>query len=208
MRFHPSRRSWDDLSDFVVHFTRDGIEPSAFNFVSFLRAGRLEARRRFGLGRDHVHSPPSVCFTEAPLHMLRRVSDARGSPFGVGFHKIFARRLGGGPVLYAYDAIGEATKELVARAANDPTDPIWRIAPFIDQPGDNYAFEWEREWRIPRDVDFRPGDIRFLTAPEADHEDIKAFFAELVEKESFPRYHCPLIDIDWDLARKRMAIRY
>ncbi len=208
LRFHPRRRSWVDQWDFVVHFTRDGIEYSAFNFASFLRTGRLEARQKFGLGRRSVHSPRSVCFTEAPLHMLRRVSDRRGSPYGIGFHKSFAVRLGGGPVFYAYEDLGEATKELVAHAANNPDDPIWRIASFIDQPTSGNSFEWEREWRIPGDVEFLPRNVHFLTAPEDEHEDIRIYFAEQAEAAGFPVYSCPLIDIQWGEARIRTEISW
>lgn len=205
LRLHPARRSWDDVSEFVVHFTRDVEEEAAFNFVSILRDGCILARNKFGVGRGSAHCRSSVSLTEAPLHMLRRVADRRGGPYGIGFHKVFAVAAGGGPVFYAYQDLGDAVRELLVRAENEPDDPVWRIAPFVDQPLENYAFEWEREWRIPNDVVFRPAQVRFLTVPEEQHARIRDYLAAQ-EEHGFPRYRCPLIDLNWDLDRMRAAV--
>lgn len=70
--------------------------------------------------------------------------------FGIGFSKSFAIASGGGPVSYLYDEQAEAAQQLMERATADADDPIWSLVPFMEAPVRGNAFEWEREWRIPR----------------------------------------------------------
>lgn len=46
---------WEDMSDYVVHFTRKTPEnDSVQNMASMLLAGEIEARTKFGVGRYSV----------------------------------------------------------------------------------------------------------------------------------------------------------
>jgi hypothetical protein len=52
-------------------------------------------------------------------------------------------------------------KNLMDRAQAQPSvehDQIWSLTPFIDFPGHypagTYKFEWEREWRLRKDLEF------------------------------------------------------
>lgn len=132
--------------------------------MSMLSSGRIEARNPFGMAHNAVPAAPdpdsqkTVCFSEIPLHQLSRLTARRG-PYGVGFTKKFMVARGGGPVFYAYLGTPQARalQDLLEEARAWPTpagSPIWRVAPFVDFPGDygdrSYRFEWEREWRHVR----------------------------------------------------------
>lgn len=95
-----SKPDWDDLSNYVVHFTKEA-PGSADQLIAILQSGMIEARNRYGAALHDERAPKVVCLTETPIHKLSRILARRG-PYGIGFHKRFAIGLGGGPVLYAY----------------------------------------------------------------------------------------------------------
>lgn len=203
----PGRANWDDQSDYVVHFTNDSGSISAANhFVAIIREGRLEARNRFGAGRSFPHCRPSVCFTEAPLHQLRRIAERR-SQFGLGFYKRLIIHRGGGPVFYAYGDHCEALIQIMHAHATEPSHPIWKVASFIEQPRFNYSFEWEREWRVPGDLEVTPAIIRFLTGPEEEHAAMRAYFEEQHQAGILPNLaHVKLLDLEWDRDRLQSTL--
>lgn len=194
---------WLDMSPFVVHFTResDGRSPLD-NVISILDNRRIEARTRFGSGKDYAASPKFVCFSEIPLHLLSRLAKKRGC-FGIGFTKEYLVSRDGGPILYAYKDTphAKAVRHLVDKAAHEPHDPIWKVAPFVDQPGEygntKYFFEWEREWRHVGNLAFNEKDAAFLIIPEEDHTAARDFFDLAEEENSGPNYKCPFIDPFW-----------
>tara|TARA_R110000868_G_scaffold10357_2_gene51035 strand:+ start:3748 stop:4398 length:651 start_codon:yes stop_codon:yes gene_type:complete len=196
---------WEDMSPFVVHFTKAyGGNDEYFNALSILGSQCIQARNRFGAGKTIDASPKSVCFSEIPLHLLKRLADKRG-PYGIGFKKQFIVERSGGPILYAYKDTPHANafRKLVTDAAAHPDHPIWDIAPFVDIPGSygpsTYFFEWEREWRHVGDLKFELGDPAFLIIPEHLHEAAGAFFDHAEAKNVGPNYQCPFIDPYWDL---------
>jgi hypothetical protein len=211
--------AWEDMSNFVVHFTRWGPQPRTpyNNIMSILGSGRIEARNPFGMVRSAAPDPDSqktVCFSEIPLHHLSRLTDRRG-PYGVGFTKEFMVARGGGPVFYAYSETphSQALRDLLedARTWTNPAgSPIWRVAPFVEFPGihsgRSYRFEWEREWRHVGNFDFRPADVAFLVIPEDKHKDARRFFEEARDDNTGPAYLCPYIDPGWDRTRVQRAL--
>ena len=77
--------TWEDMSDYVVHFTKDSHNSTPYvNSLSILGQGKLEARNRFGVGKNFQSSPKCVCFSEIPLHHIDRLAKRRGS-YGIGF---------------------------------------------------------------------------------------------------------------------------
>lgn len=202
---------WLDMSPFVVHFAKDSPKQSAYhNCTSILAARRIEARTRFGSGKNYQASPRSVCFSEIPLHHLSRLADERG-PFGIGFRKEFLVARDAGPLMYAYKDTSHAMaiSSLVSNAKDDPTNPVWKIAPFVDQPGDygstTYFFEWEREWRHVGDFDFHQKDAAFLIIPEDLHSAARGFFDEAEYENTGPNYRCPFIDPYWSVEKVKAA---
>jgi hypothetical protein len=192
------------MSKYVVHFTKEMDGKSAYEAaLSILHARRIEARNAFGAGRTLPAARKSVCFSEIPLHQLKRLADVRG-PYGIGFRKELLVARGGGPILYAYKDTdhAKAVNSMVAAAANQPGHPIWSIAPFIDLPGvyghTEYLFEWEREWRAVGDFSFTPEDAAFLIIPENLHEAARAFFDDAEQANIGPNYKCKFIDPYWN----------
>ncbi len=105
------RRS--DLSTFLVHLTRDGVQSARDNLVSILRERMIEARTPMGMAADldpilrgTTATQRVVCFTETPLeHTWMMVENIPGrsvcfSCYGLVFTKTTARRMGCNPVWY------------------------------------------------------------------------------------------------------------
>lgn len=195
------------MSDYVVHFAKDYKDKDAYtNMLSILGNRVIRALNPFGLGRSKAPDPSSqnvVCFSEIPLHLLTRLADRR-SEYGIVFKKDLVIRRKGNPVLYAYNGqpIAIAIKKLIAAAANDANNPIWKVTPFIDAPGTyvngRYFFEWEREWRKVGDFDFTTDEIAFLIIPEHLHKAAKSFFKLARDDNLGPAYDCPFIDAHWE----------
>ncbi|MER9963065.1 hypothetical protein NKJ72_19250 [Mesorhizobium sp. M0045] len=57
---------WQDMSNYVVHFTKTTPAEAcaADNVVAMLRAGKIEARNRYGLAYFDARAPAVVCLTE------------------------------------------------------------------------------------------------------------------------------------------------
>ncbi len=109
-------------------------------------------------------------------------------------------------------AEGDAFQALVREKLTggiDPTDPLWRLTPFVDFPGEygptEYRFEWEREWRVPGELTFGPDDVAFLFIPESFHAAARTFFEGHLADHSGPAYLCPYVDPTWDMPRVQTA---
>lgn len=195
--------SWKDMSKYVVHFAKETTANSAYgNAISILYERRVIAANAFGAGRHLAPARKSVCFSEVPLHHLKRLADVRGR-HGIGFRKEYIVERGGGPILYAYKDTNQAKaiKALVNAGEHDASSPIWEVAPFVDLPGtygkSKYFYEWEREWRHVGDLDFSEKDPAFLIIPEALHEAARDFFHSAKVDHVGPSYECPFIDPYW-----------
>ncbi|GMU22601.1 MAG: hypothetical protein AMXMBFR13_26860 [Phycisphaerae bacterium] len=211
---------WEDMSDYVVHFTKatetDG-KSEYDNMMSIYGSQVLAPGRSFGIGRKHAPDPNSqfaVCFSEIPLHHLKRLAERRG-PYGIGFTKALARSRGAEPIWYLEkgNPTVEAVRALMNRAlcSPDPTgDPIWLLTPFIDSPGEYptgvYRFEWEREWRYSGRFEFDEKDVAFLIIPEDLHSAARSFFESAEYQNLGPAYLCPYIDPQWDRERVLAAL--
>jgi hypothetical protein len=92
------------------------------------------------------------------------------------------------------------------------SDPIWKLTPFIDAPGDYpggpYRFEWEREWRHVGELRFSEQDPAFLIIPEKLHARARRFFEDAVREHYGPGYFCPYIDPGWDRERIRDVLTH
>lgn len=208
---------WEDMSDYIVHFTKPAVggTPSAYdNALSICADECIEARSPFGIGRSmvpHKDSQRVACFSEIPLHLLDRLVDRRGE-YAIGFRKEIALSKGVGPIWYV-EKDGPAQKamyELMKHGKSDPHHPIWRATPMIDAMGEfgtsSYRFEWEREWRGLGDFHFKSIDAAFLILPDHLHEKAKLFFQQAEEDNRGPGYTCPLIDAKWGHNRIKKAL--
>ena len=191
------------MSKYVVHFAKADPQRTAYdNAISILYDRRILAANAFGAGRKLAPARRSVCFSEVPLHHLKRLADVRG-PHGIGFRKEFIVERGGGPMLYAYKDTPQAhaINAMVNTAAHNVNAPVWDIAPFVDLPGtygnSKYLYEWEREWRHVGDLKFLESDPAFLIIPEDLHEAARGFFQSAKVENVGPSYECPFIDPYW-----------
>ena len=209
MRRHPD--SWDDMSNYVVHFTKGGDREDDYGTMISIYAGCvLKAKRRFGIGKDKTHAKiqqGAVCFSEIPAGQWQRIEERRGTKYGLAFTKEFILSRGGGPIWYAWKDTPHwrTLQDMMASAERDADAPIWRLTPMIDAPGEygnhKYLFDWEREWRHIGDMPFEPEDVAFLLIPEKLHEAARDFFENALHENLGPSYFCPYVDPSWSRER-------
>jgi hypothetical protein len=146
-----------DLSNRLIHLTSGESMEGAFQrFLSILTAGRLLASDRNIRGGFKC-----VCFSEAPIAVLAQMlvgEKSRYMPFGVMLDKAWLFAKGGRPVIYQSEAEYECLPE-----------PL-RYRHVRYEPGNGVDWTWEREWRIPGDVIFRPNEVT-LIVPVRDFPD-------------------------------------
>lgn len=216
---HKYDPKWSDMSNYVVHFTKEGDNYSSYhNMIGILSSGRIEARNAFGMSNysPGLEKKKSVCFSEIPLHLIARIASRRESDkqqwYGIGFTKEFLESRGGGPVMYApLGSPHEAAIQLMSQnARSNENDPFWIAAPYIERPGDHrgrrYRFEWEREWRHVGNFNFETMDVAFLIIPEELHELARRFFEEVRDEQTGPAYFCPYIAPDWSSERVKVVL--
>jgi len=112
---HPRMR--DDMSQFLVHLTRDYGDRSALeNLVSILRQRKIEARNPhclFAPKLKHTKFSPllrsrfnTVCLTETPLHQISKLlQDVSGrqiklQPYGMVFKRTDLQQKSASPAIY------------------------------------------------------------------------------------------------------------
>jgi len=213
-------RDWQDLSEFVVHFTK-GSDKDGYDAIISILWQRILKRgpKPFGAARGQApaDSQRAVCFSEIPLGFLSRLVERRKSPYGIAFRKRFVLDTGGGPVWYVergspphaalrrlMGATGSAGPESDAWA-------VWNLTPYVDVTSDpaapyTYDFRWEREWRTTTDVAFEVDDVAFLFIPEALHGNAAKFFREAVDENRGPGYFCPFVDPLWPIEKVAAAL--
>lgn len=128
----------DDLSDFLIHFTKGHDADGAFRNLL-----RIMSERVLNGGVGEIRGGFScVCFTEAPLrNMVQGFINPQGftthSRYGVMLTKEQIFELGGRPVIYgSHNEFEELGSHQWRHVRYDPCgDPV------ID-------FTWQREWRL------------------------------------------------------------
>jgi hypothetical protein len=220
VRVHPLRTyNLPDIGDHLVHFTgrtggRFGVPEDIRDLdapgrlAQILYQGRIRAVPTFGTG-----GRPIVAFTESSqASVLRLISEGRYTPWGIGFSKQPIFDQGGGPVLYVRgDEWNAATAALPdplrARLVRFWPGATWDVGdpPLLDgamQLPDALAnpSEWlhEREWRVPNDVVFGWGDVKFLIVPSPDWAALEAQQYGLAYGDEYAQHFAaiPLVAID------------
>lgn len=212
------KKNWEDMSDYLVHFSSGPDKTSAYKaMMGILHSRQIKAINPFGFAKKSAPNKDTqkcVCLSETPLHLLERISEKRG-PYGIGFSKSFIAHRGGNPILYALQGSPllnsfENLLIIALEKSDDFADEFWEIAPFIDKVISNksikYEFEWEREWRHRGNLSFKTNDVSFLIIPENNQEAARRFFQGTEGDNTGPNYQCPYIDIDWSLDKIRKAL--
>ena len=207
------------MSEYVVHFTKEAPPRSAYDVMTSILYGcRLIPGGRYGIASG-LHVAPAqeaVCFSEIPLDRLDRLIERR-SKWGVGFRQEVLFAAGGGRVWYV-DKGTALARSVEALMREDTTghgfaptdDPIWKLTPFIDLPGEyghsQYRFEWEREWRVPGEMRFSPEQVAFLFIPEEWHGAARGFYDMARAENIGPAFDCPFLDPLWPQDRLQAAL--
>lgn len=208
-RGHPA---WRDMSEYVVHFTKDdGTVDPYRTMMSILFQRRLIPGSRFGIASKLAAAPDqdAVCFSEIPLDHLHRLVERRKTKYGIGFHQDILRGAGGARVWYLDQGgpLESAVRDLMRSTSApgsyaDASQPIWKLTPFVDVAGTYakrrpYRFEWEREWRFQGEFAFSVSDVAFLFIPAELHGAARQFFLDAAKENSGPAYGCPFLDPLW-----------
>lgn len=131
-----------DMSDNVVHLTRDGSSSAQDAFRSILTSRLLRAAP-IALNRDRFDV---VCFSEAPIEtFIRALSESRYAPFGIACSKRWLFTKGGRMVTYGAPSEAERLSKPFR----------WRAAK-IPYPGHDRDHTSEREWRVRGDLPLEP----------------------------------------------------
>ena len=141
----PYNPEWQDMSNYVVHFTKATAVGNAYDNMLSILGSRVLNASLFGIGRrcaPNKDTQASVCFSEAPLHLIERIAQERGR-YGIGFTKRFILERDGGPIWYVErgGSTHQAIWALIRQALHAPQpvdDPIWELTPFIDSHGGTY----------------------------------------------------------------------
>lgn len=161
-----------DYSPLLVHFTKKRKMMMPVDIAHPLSAHQqssakeklisiLQSRTIHASPMPHLSSTrEAVCFTECIWGGLVDLADVAYSPYGVVFQKKVVYDRGGGPALYVRgDSLkgmhGTVPEEIEAMIA--PFDPDGRLTP-------NVTLDWlhEREWRLPRSLEFALSDVRYV----------------------------------------------
>jgi hypothetical protein len=223
-------RGREDLSKFLVHLTRKfDAQAADDNLISILRERLIHARNvhclfkhelsRFGFTALLSAEFNTVCFTEAPLMQLRRLTgripgrQIALQPYGLVFNKDTLLTQGANPAIYL-NAKGTRLREyLLARFRADfhrirslkrlkqkqqeYYRSIVQYYSLVNIIRDNHDFTWEREWRKKGSFPFRYIDVVAIIA--ADPDDFEAKCKRELSAEKF-RYieMLPIISPYWN----------
>lgn len=218
-RNDPDRPTRMEVVGAILAKLRKEDRSGYYPWIDILGEGRLRpGDKLLGLGRNIVAVADLhrvVCFSEIPLDMLDRLIERR-SLYGIGFRKDVVIAKGGAPLWYLdKDSTQAKLFQQLVRAAMasgvNPDDPIWKLTPFVDNPGNypgsRYRFEWQREWRVIGDFNFTPEDVAFLFLPEKDHEKARQFFVDVELEHTGPAYLGAYIDPRWDMPKIQNALK-
>lgn len=144
-----------DSVEIVVHFTKYD------SFIQIMRERRLKAKPT-GFYCGHVRprevreQSKAVCLTEIPLRFASEFVAQKTwlNHVGFAFLKRDVLEVGGGPVLNIPRKLLDRQRDK-SRGATDLTYGwVPALLPFINQIDEGFNYTDEREWRIPKDVDF------------------------------------------------------
>lgn len=182
----------NDISNFVVHLTKDTSNGSALeNLLSIINDEKIRAYNHHCLFSHMLNTENldiqkkfySTCFTETPLENIKYLLDIRGrqvnlQPYGLVFLKQTLLEKGGNPAIYTFQ---EDLKNYFIKMYDNNINP--HFGSLINVVKDKHDFYWEREWRINGDFNFNCFNIIAIIAPEEKHESIRQSLKDSVIKK-------------------------
>ncbi|MDL2324541.1 hypothetical protein LJC61_05255 [Ruminococcaceae bacterium OttesenSCG-928-A16] len=210
-----------DLSNFLVHLTRDSPESSAKeSLISILNAQKIEARNHHCLFKKSLEKEPLdfqkkfyvTCYTETPLdkikHLTKKIENRnkKFQPYGLVFIKSNQKKSEKGsenapnPVFYAMGNNGFLIRALFSEFdqyledfENGNPNNFNLIGSLVNIVNENHNFQWEREWRTVGDYEFLIPELAAVIAPSSEHSDIRS------KVNYYFADAITFIDIDWNM---------
>jgi hypothetical protein len=186
--------SLPDVGDYLIHFTgrngpRRNVDPEIVALSPEERMRRILGMRRICAFTTFGAGAPVAAFTESTqASVTRLIADERYAPFGIGFSKQFVFDKSGGPVLYLRGDEWNQ-RHLFPQPIRSRLVRFWpgaepEAGEILDE-GVASKSEWlhEREWRVPGDMSFAWGDVKFLIVPTLDWQHREAQTYDWVSEE-------------------------
>ncbi|MYD51464.1 MAG: hypothetical protein F4W93_08270 [Dehalococcoidia bacterium] len=165
-----------DYSPFLIHLTRDTgkghgkitgeslIRPShdLFQFTESTAFDKLQAiletkSIKAAPQPDLPNKPEAACFSETVWGSIRTLT-GNFSSYGIGFNKKVIFDRGGGPVLYTRGDIVQDLSLSIPPQLEPFVKPFDPLGQWLEESN----FLYEREWRVPRTLQFEFEDIQFI----------------------------------------------
>ncbi|QDV12241.1 hypothetical protein CA51_21220 [Rosistilla oblonga] len=169
------RETRTDYWEGVVHFC------SAEEFISIYKERRIKAEPTGLYGRRNPKETKAVCLSETTEPNWEEIKDIHGQ-YGFVFRKRDMIALEGAPAIYLPQSVIDemkSTGDVIPRK-------LWPYLSKLKIPsaskGKKHDFLHEREWRVPRDIDFnktRPYAVTFpKRRPGIEEEELILYAAQ------------------------------
>lgn len=185
-------RTYDlpDVGDHLIHFTgrngqRINVDPAITRLAAQERLLHILVDGVIRGFETFAADAPVVCLTESTkAAVLKLIRERRYEPCGIGLSKQLIFDRNGGPALYVRGDEWYTATQALPHPLRSRLVRFWPGAEA--DPGEHLpdrlltTSEWlhEREWRVPTELRFDWGDVKFLIVP---HPRWQAFYANWIE---------------------------
>jgi hypothetical protein len=144
-----------DLSDYLIHFTRQGTKTSFDTLKDIIESGQLNCGwsiRGSNKKRTIFGAKPAICFTDMPLYSFYRYVKNRNELdkvdfYGIALHKSTMFKLGARNVIYGTTTENENETEENGVWTNPNLGPNEQYRYLLTKIDDQNDWTHEREWR-------------------------------------------------------------
>jgi hypothetical protein len=155
-----------DLSDYLIHFTRQGEKSSFETLKDIVTSGKINCgwSVRGGNGKRTIFGEkPAVCFSEMPLfgfyrYVVNRNDRTRVDFYGIALHKSTMFKLGARNVIYGTTTESEKEQENNGVWVNPNLGPNEQYRYLLTKIRDQNDWTHEREWRWANHFNKSNGD--------------------------------------------------
>jgi hypothetical protein len=137
-----------DYWEGLVHFC------GASEFISIYKDRRIRASSTGYYKKAHPEKSRAVCLTEAVQSNWNELKSRFGE-YGFVFRKRKIVELGGAPAIYLPQSVLDEMKSGGERIPPTMWPYLNKLQPPSTSSGTKHDFLHEREWRVPKDIDFR-----------------------------------------------------
>jgi hypothetical protein len=158
-----------DLSDYLIHFTRQGNKSSFDTLKDIVTSGRINCGwsvRGYNGKRTIFGERPAICFTDMPLfsfhrYVVNRKERTKVDFYGIALHKSTMFRLGARNVIYGTTTVNEQENEDTGNSevwSNPNLSGNEQYRYMLTKIDDQNDWTHEREWRWANHFNKSNGD--------------------------------------------------